>query len=273
MLISMPGVPFEMKGMFSSFVIPYIQNKYNISKLYYKSVLTQGLGESFLADKLKDWENSLPENISLAYLPSQSIVKLRLTSSGNNFDVEKKQIDNKIQELNAIIGDLIYGFDEDTLQSVVGTLLLNNKKTIGTIESCTGGYIAHLITSVSGSSEYFNGSIIPYSNQLKNSLLGIDNNILETYGAVSMETVEKMLLSGEKLLKTDYIIAVSGIAGPSGGTPTKPVGTIFIGVRSSKNNKSIIKKYIFGNNREHNIIKTSQTALNMLRKLIIEENS
>lgn len=271
-LISMPGVPFEMKEMFTSFVIPYIEKRYNYTKLYYKTVLTQGLGESFLAEKIKDWENNLPANVSLAYLPSLSEVKLRLTYiGGESLDNEILVINQEIEKLKHIIGDLIYSYDNDTLESLIGNLLKQNKKTMATIESCTGGYISHLITSIPGSSEYFKGSIIPYSNEMKNKILNIDNDLLNKYGAVSKETVSEMLVNGAKILNADYALAVSGIAGPTGSVENKPVGTTYIGVISKVSNTTIVQRFLFGDDRQRNIIRTSKTALNMLRRLIIND--
>jgi len=265
-LISMPGVPFEMKELINNHVIPLIQSKQQNFHIIHKVVLTQGLPESTLAEVLEEWENKLPESISLAYLPSPGLIKLRLTAKGNDKLKLENDIKNQVEKLETIIPELICGYDSEKLEQLIGKILIKNKKTIATAESCTGGNIAHLITSIPGSSEYFKGSIVSYSNEIKQKLLNVSISNINTYGAVSKEVVEQMALGARKSLNTDYAIATSGIAGPTGGTKEKPVGTTWIAVANGSDVYS--KLYVFGNQRERNIQRASLTALNMLLQKI-----
>ena len=264
-LISMPGVPFEMKAMMSDIIIPEL-TKNNKSKIVHKTILTTGAGESFLADLIKDWETELPNHIKLAYLPHAGVVRLRLSAYGFDANKLEEEIAINIHKLNKLIPDLIFGYDDETLQSVIGKLLKAKGKTLATAESCTGGYIAHLITSIAGSSEYFKGSIISYANEIKTDVLGVREDTIQKFGAVSKETVTEMALGAIALLKTNYSIAVSGIAGPDGGTDDKPVGTVWIAIADGQN--VISKKFQLGNNRGRNIELASNAALNMLRKAL-----
>jgi nicotinamide-nucleotide amidase len=230
-------------------------------------VLTQGLPESKLAEVLEKWENDLPESISLAYLPSPGLIKLRLTGKGENKETLEQEINKGITELQNIIPELIVGYDSEKIEDLLGQKLRKLDKTLSTAESCTGGNIAHLITSISGSSDYFKGSVVAYSNEIKQDVLGVNKSDIDTYGAVSKQVVEQMALGVCKVLNTDFAISTSGIAGPNGGTKEKPVGTTWIAVA---NNSGIYsKKYIFGDQRERNIQRASLTALNMLQKLIL----
>ena len=264
-LISMPGVPFEMKSMISDFILPKLSENINF-KIIHKTIHIQGIGESFLADLIKDWEEKLPKNIKLAYLPQPGLIRLRLSAKGLKNEKLEEIINKEIEKLNLLIPDLIYGYDEDSLEKVIGELLKENKKTLSTAESCTCGYISHLITSMAGSSAYYKGSIISYSNEIKTGLLDVNPLTIEKYGAVSKETVIEMANGVLKKMKTDYAIAVSGIAGPDGGSIEKPIGTIWIAVG---NNKSIItEKFLHGEDRGRNIRKAALSALNMLRKVI-----
>jgi len=264
-LISMPGVPFEMKAMMSDYVIPEL-TKNNKSKIVHKTILTTGAGESFLADLIKDWEAYLPEHIKLAYLPQAGIVRLRLSAYGFDKSKLEEEIEVHIQKLNKLIPELIFGYDDETLQSVIGKLLKAKGKTLATAESCTGGYIAHLITSIAGSSEYYKGSVVSYANEIKTDVLGVKQDTLIKYGAVSEQTVTEMALGAIAILNTDYAIAISGIAGPDGGTDEKPVGTVWIAIANGQN--VITKKFQLGNNRGRNIKLASNAALNMLRKAL-----
>lgn len=269
-IVSMPGVPYEMKAMMKDDVIPRLKSLYKLPAIYHKTILTQGIGESYLSEIIADWENSLTEvNIKLAYLPSPGMVRLRLSTQGND---EKKLIavvDEKIEELKTIVGQYIYGYElygeeKETLQQMIGRLLRAKKKTLSTAESCTGGYISHLITSISGSSEYYKGSVISYANEIKETELNVSPTLLKTHCAVSQPVVEQMAKIIREKYKTDYSIATSGIAGPDGGTDEKPVGTVWIAVATTQ--KVISEKFLFGNNRERNIKKAANTALNMLKK-------
>lgn len=265
----LPGVPYEMKQMISESVIPELLRKNDQNAIVHKTVLTQGVGESFLADVIKDWETSLPENLTLAYLPSPGLVKIRLTAKGEDKDKLISQIDDSVSELNKIIPNYIFGYGNDTLEEIIGKLLKAKNATLSTAESCTGGYIAHKITSVPGSSNYFKGSVVAYSNEIKEKFLNVKAQSLIDFGAVSETVVKEMAFGVLKKFQTDYSIAVSGIAGPDGGTTEKPLGTIWIAVASKEN--VIAKKFLFGEHRERNIIRTGLTALNMLRKIIMSD--
>lgn len=268
--VSMPGVPYEMKAMMKNQVLPKLKEQYNLPAIVHKTVLTQGIGESYLADLIADWEDSLAkENIKLAYLPSPGMVRLRLSTKGENEELLSKTVDAKIEELKSIISEYIYGYESfgapvETLEQVVGRLLKEKKQTLSTAESCTGGYISHLITKVPGSSEYYIGSVISYAYEIKESELGVSKEVLETYGAVSQPVVEQMAKAIREKYKTGYSISASGIAGPGGGTPDKPVGTVWIAIATP--DKVFSEKFLFGTNRERNIQKTANAALNMLRK-------
>lgn len=268
--VSMPGVPYEMKAMMQNQVVPKIKERFKLPAIYHKTVLTQGIGESALSEMISDWEDSLASvTIKLAYLPSPGMVRLRLSTKGETLEPLKKNVDTKIEELKKIIAEYIYGYEtfgeeKETLEQIVGKLLRDKKKSISTAESCTGGYISHLITKVPGSSEYYMGSVISYSYDIKENELGVSKSILESQGAVSQPVVEQMAKAIREKYKTDYSISASGIAGPSGGTDEKPVGTVWIAVATP--DKVISEKFLFGNNRERNIQKTAHAALNMLRK-------
>lgn len=273
--ISMPGVPYEMKAMMSEIVLPKIKSENKLPHIYHKTVLTQGLGESFLAEKIEAWEDNLiNKNIKLAYLPQPGMVRLRLSASGDHMEVLIKNVEEEIENLKLLIPENIYGYEkygeeQPTLEKIVSELLRNNKQTLSLAESCTGGFISSLITSISGSSDIFNGGIIPYQNQGKHELLEVDNSVFETHGAVSKECVIQMANHARKKFHTDYAIATSGIAGPTGGTADKPIGTVWIAVASPE--KTIAIKFVFGDNRQRNIQMTANAAFNMLRKIILKE--
>jgi nicotinamide-nucleotide amidase len=268
--ISMPGVPYEMKAMMKEQVIPKLRAEFNFPSIVHKTVLTQGIGESTLSELISDWEDSLSaHNIKLAYLPSPGMVRLRLSTKGPDEKLLNEITDKKINELKGIISEYIYGYEvygeeKETLEMMVGKILLENKKTVSTAESCTGGYISHLITKVAGSSAYYIGSVISYAYEIKESELGVPHDVIMTHGAVSQSVVEQMARAIRARYKTDYSISASGIAGPGGGTADKPVGTVWIAIATP--DKIISEKFLFGNNRERNIQKTANAALNMLKK-------
>jgi len=266
-VVSLPGVPYEMKAMVSEIVIPLLKEKYVLPKIVHQMVYTQGIPESKLMTIIGDWENQLPTSISLAYLPSPGRVKLRLSSIGKDGSVLQNAIDIKVEKLKLIIGDSIYATNEENIAEVIGKLLVNQKCSISTAESCTGGYIAHLITSVSGSSDYYKGSIVAYANEIKEKELNVNVDDLEQYGAVSKQVVEQMAWGIKNKMKTDYAIATSGIAGPLGGTEDKPVGTVWIAVATPKG--VVSEKFLFGKQREINIERAAMSALGMLRKEFI----
>jgi len=266
--ISMPGVPYEMQGIMQD-VIPYLEKKFALPAIIHKTILTAGIGESSLAEIIKDFEKQLPDEISLAYLPTYGMVRLRLTTSGFDKTKTEKVINDQFQQLKKLVHDYMVTDEDEPMQQVLGKILLKNKKTISTAESCTGGAIASLITSVPGSSGYFKGSIVSYANEIKESELNVKEETLEKFGAVSGETVKEMLQGLLQKMKTDYGIAVSGIMGPGGGTDEKPVGTVFIAVGNTKSQTVQKLKQRF--ERVKNIEVTSVMALNIMRKFILEE--
>lgn len=265
--ISMPGVPFEMKAMMTDEIIPALIKLHISTPIVHKTLLVTGIGESALAERISEWENNLPSGIKLAYLPEPGIVKLRLSCYDAKDSKTKSIIDTQVKKIKKIIPDLIFGVENDTLQSVTGKLLLKKHATLSTAESCTGGLIAHMITSVSGSSKYYKGSVVAYDNAVKTEILCIDPKLIRKYGAVSEEVVRAMALGVQKLLKTDYALSTSGIAGPDGGTREKPVGTVWIALATPE--KVIAEKLMLGNHRERNIRRASLAALNLLRKHLL----
>jgi nicotinamide-nucleotide amidase len=265
--VSIPGVPFEMKNLVENEILPRLESNGKTKAIYHKTVLTQGLPESMLAQKIEKWEDALPENVKLAYLPNPMAVRLRLSAIGKDKDLLKEQVETEIEKLQIIIPENIFGYDTETLAGVIGSLLKEKKKTLAVAESCTGGFISHLITSVPGSSAYFNGAVTAYSNEIKEKILGVKLKTLTENGAVSEAVAREMVTGVKKELNADYAIATTGIAGPEGGTDEKPVGTIWIAVAGET--EVVAEKYVFGDNRERNIIRSSQTALQMLRRLIL----
>ncbi|MCK5857324.1 MAG: competence/damage-inducible protein A [Bacteroidales bacterium] len=259
----MPGVPMEMKHIMESWALPFFKELCQPEAFVQKTVLTHGMGESFLADKIEGWESELPEKFSLAYLPSPGRVRLRISARGDDEQDLQRELDNQIEKLHAEIGLLIYGYDDDTLEELVGKLLLKNNLSLSTAESCTGGMIAQKITSIAGSSQYFKGSVVAYSNEIKEQILSVRFEDLEKYGAVSEVVVLQMAENMRNMYSTDYALAVSGIAGPGGGTPEKPVGTVWISIAGPQGSKA--QKFLFGGERVRNIDWAYQTALNMLR--------
>jgi nicotinamide-nucleotide amidase len=264
--ISIPGVPFEMKYLMEHEILPRIKDLGAGRAIYHKTINTHGLPESILAKTIEDWETALPVNIKLAYLPNPMAVRLRLSVTGANLNILKQQVEEEIEKLKKIIPENIYGFDNETLAEVTGRLLVSNSASLALAESCTGGFISHLITSVPGSSSYFKGSIIAYSNEVKQKILGVDPVSIEKFGAVSEQVACEMAHGVKDLFGVDYAIATTGIAGPGGGTEEKPTGTVWIAV--ADNRLVAAEKFVFGNNRERNIMRSSQTALQMLRKRV-----
>jgi len=264
-IVSLPGVPYEMKTIVQEELLSFLSREYSLPVIMHKTILTVGTAESILADLLNDWEKKLPTTIKLAYLPGIGILRLRLSATGENKANTKTLLDEKAVELIGIIGEKnVFGFDNDQLPSVIGKLLINKRASLSIAESCTGGNISHMVTSIPGSSEYFIGSVTAYSNEIKTSILGVNEEIILEHGAVSKQVVEQMALGVRERFKTDYAIATSGIAGPDGGTKEKPVGTTWIAVAGPK--KLVSKKFMLGEHRERNIIKASLFALNMLRR-------
>jgi nicotinamide-nucleotide amidase len=266
--ISLPGVPYEMKNIMTEHVLPGLKKRFISQVIIHKNIMTYGTSESRLAEILTGFEASLPSGISLAYLPSFGIHKLRITGTGTNLNAVTTLVDEQVRKLYSIIPDLIYGENEESLEVVIGKLLVDRKRTLCSAESCTGGNIAHLITTIPGSSRYFRGSIIVYDNSIKTRLLGIPTALIEREGAVSEPVVRCMSENSRSLLGTDYSVATSGIAGPDGGTEAKPVGTLWIAVSSASG--TVTEKHTFGTDRTLNITRFSLAALNLLRKQIIK---
>ncbi len=268
--VSMPGVPYEMKALMKEQVVPKLKERFKFPSIYHKTILTQGIGESTLSEMISDWEDSLAiADIKLAYLPSPGMVRLRLSTKGEDKNALIRNVEKKIEEVKPLISEYIYGYEiygveRESLEQMVGKLLKEKKKTVSTAESCTGGYISHLLTKVAGSSEYYIGSVISYAYEIKETELGVPHDIILKHGAVSQPVVEQMAKAIREKYKTDYAISASGIAGPGGGTEEKPVGTVWVAVATPT--KIISEKFLFGANRERNIQKTANVAINMLKK-------
>src|SRR5664279_1333032 len=249
--ISMPGVPHEMKHLMEKKVLPELKRRFTSQIIIHRNVMTYGSFESKLSDILTDFESGLPANIKLAYLPASGIIKLRLTGTGSDKESLSKIVNEQVDILYKTIPEYIYAEDEESLEQVIGKLLKSKQKTLSAAESCTGGEIAHLITSIAGSSAYYKGSVIAYENSVKIQLLGVQASTIEQYGAVSEQTVREMAEGARKLFNTNYSLATSGIAGPDGGSGEKPVGTLWIAVASDK--ELACEKRVFGNDRNINI--------------------
>ena len=261
LVFSMPGVPFEMRTMMPE-VIEIMKQHFKSEAVEYKTLLVSGIGESFLSDKLEGFEANLPRGISLAYLPKGGTIRLRLTAKGADRNKVADMLDRQTELLLASVKDYFMGFECDNLAETLGERLSENGKTVATAESCTGGNIAHLITLVAGSSRYYKGSVVSYANEVKEKVLGVRAGDLQQYGAVSEEVVKQMAEGVKKLLKTDYAIATSGIAGPSGGSDEKPVGTVWIAVAGERG--CVAEKFLFNTTRDNFIERTSNQAILML---------
>jgi nicotinamide-nucleotide amidase len=262
-LVSMPGVPFEMEAMMEKCVIPRLAGEDNNRQVVHKTILTQGIGESSLSELIQDWEDNLPANMKLAYLPQPGVVRLRLTAYGEKKEKTMEEVERQAETLKRLIPDLIFGYEKDTMEEVVGRLLKSKRLTLCTAESCTGGYLAHMITSVPGSSDYYTGSVIAYSNRIKQEFLGVSEKSLSDFGAVSEQVVKEMAEGARQRFNTDFAVSISGIAGPEGGSIDKPVGTVWIAVASE--NHTITKKFMFGEHRGRNIRRAALAGLNMVR--------
>lgn len=267
--VSMPGVPHEMKGIMTDLVLPRLQAHFTMAAIVSRTLLTFGIGESFLAERIKDFEEALPAHIKLAYLPNYGMVRLRLTGTGDEAAVIEPQVQARFEALQKLIPDVLVTDKDEPMETVIGRLLLANNKTMATAESCTGGYIAHRITAHAGSSAYFKGSIVSYANEVKQRLLAMPPHYFETVGAVSEEVVTGMVKGVLQQIKADYAIAVSGIMGPGGATPDKPVGMVWVAVGSKE--KITTQLFNFRFDRARNIEITTMNALNLLRKFILEE--
>ena len=264
--VSMPGIPYEMKTMMTRTILPKLPTQFALPVIVHQMIQTVGIGESWLSEKIAQWEDALPSHIRLAYLPSFGKVKLRLTAVGENREQLQSEIDEQVEQVAPLIQKYIFGYGEVLLEEAIGRDLLSYHQTLALAESCTGGFIAHSITSIPGSSRYFRGGLVPYDNRLKIDVLGVDEALIRQHGAVSEETVRAMAENIRNLLQSDIGLATSGIAGPDGGTPDKPVGTIWIAVADADN--TVVKKLTLSHDRLVNIHRTEVAALNLLRQLL-----
>ena len=266
LFISMPGVPHEMKGMMLDDVIPDLTKRFGFSHISHRTLLTAGVGESVLADHLQGFESSLPENIKMAYLPNYGMVRLRLTGTDDRESDLEVRMDDLFSVLKTFVREWIVSDADISLQEAIGQLLVSENKSLCTAESCTGGYVASLITGIPGSSAYFKGSVISYDNQVKTQLLGVPSELIEEFGAVSEETVKAMITGVLNVINADYAIATSGIMGPGGGSEKKPVGTVWI----AAGNRELIQtqKLALRFDRQRNIELTATNVLNLLRRFM-----
>ncbi len=298
-VISMPGVPFEMKWLMQNSVLPMLQERLGGEAIVHKTILTFGIGESFLADKIADWEDALPAHIKLAYLPEAGKVRLRLSAYGANHAELECEVAEQIVKLNAIISDNIYGYDDETISMAIGKLLKQQGAMVATAESCSGGLVARRITEAAGASDYFKGGVVAYSNEIKMKALGVNPDTLERYGAVSEQTAKEMALGCLNMMDADYAIATTGIAGPTGGTDEKPRGLVYIAVAKRIRNEElgisneahilspclrgtsgaegvvevICNRYVFTTTREQHQERTANQALFDLYKLVQSRKS
>ena len=267
--ISLPGVPYEMKYIIENGIIPKIVKEYKRPYIIHKTIMTYGQGESLVAERIEDWENSLPEFIKLAYLPSPGRVRLRLSARGIDKEFLEQKINENVLSLTQLIGDIIVGYEEDeTIEVILGRLLTSKKATLATAESCTGGKIAQMITSVPGASNYFKGSVVSYATETKISVLGISSELIKEHSVVSFEVAKEMALAVKKLMNTDYAIATTGNAGPSKGDGNSEIGTVFIAIATP--NDLIVEEFNFGQPRVKVIDRSVNKAFEMLQKEILK---
>ena len=267
--ISLPGVPYEMKYIVEHQIIPKLVQEYDRPYILHKTIMTYGQGESLVAERIEDWENNLPDFIKLAYLPAPGRVRLRLTARGKDKEVLENAIQENVATLSTIIGDIIVGYDEDqTIEAMLGKLLVSKNKTLATAESCTGGKIAQVITSVSGASAYFKGSVVSYATETKVSVLGVSQELITAYSVVSKEVATEMALRVQKMMQTDFAIATTGNAGPTKGEADAPVGTVCIAIATPTG--SVVEQFDFGQPREKVIDRTVNKAFEMLQKEILK---
>ena len=265
--VSMPGVPHEMQGMMTDDVIPLLQKEFEVAHISHRTLLTFGIGESMLADMIQDFEEALPSNIKQAYLPNYGMVRLRLTATGIDNKETENQIQHHFNKLQELVKEFLVTNEDIPMEKILGNLLLQKNKTLATAESCTGGYIAHLITGIPGSSSFYKGTIVSYDNAVKTSLLKVPEDMLAQNGAVSEPVVVQMVKGILQNIPTDYAIAVSGIMGPDGGSADKPVGTVWIAVGNAQ--KQMTQQLHFRFNRQRNIQLTAVNAMNLMRKFIL----
>jgi nicotinamide-nucleotide amidase len=267
--VSMPGVPFEMKAIMETEVLPRVMKHFKTPVIFHKVIKTVGIGESYLSDLIQDWELSLPAHIKLAYLPSLGIVKLRLTAFGDDLKSLSADVETELARVMPLISSYVFGYEKEELAEVVGELLRKSKASLGVAESCTGGHLAHQFTQISGSSDYFTGGIVSYANQVKMEQLGVSASILSEFGAVSEPCIRAMAEGARKVLGTTYSLATSGIAGPTGGTEEKPVGTVWIALAHPEG--VITRKLQLAGTRMQNIHMTSLASINLLRRFLLHD--
>ena len=265
--VFMPGVPFEMKGIFNDELLPRFKKRFHAVPYEKRVVMTTGIGESFLADKIKDWEEGLPDFLSLAYLPQYGMVRLRLSGRHENAELLHATLDKEIEKLTALISDYVFSMEDKPIERVVFDLLINKGMTFASAESCTGGNIAHVITLIPGSSEIFKGTAVTYATPMKTKVLGVPAETIENHGVVSQLVVEAMAKGVRNLMEADFGVATTGVAGPGGGTEENPVGTVWIGVASAHG--VVSKCFNFGKDRENVINRATIAAYEMLRQQII----
>ncbi len=266
--ISMPGVPFEMMNIMTEEALPRIRERFVSDALLHRTLVTAGEGESFIADKIQDLEEALPSHIKIAYLPDAGMVRLRLTGRSNNSDALATELKTRQQALAERLGNIVIAHDDLTMEQVLGHALAEKGKTVGLAESCTGGYIGHLLTQVSGSSRYFNGSIVCYSNDVKQNVVGVPAETITQNGAVSEQTVTAMAQGAVRVLNSDYALAVSGVLGPDGGTDRAPVGTVWMAVASQDTVKA--KQFRFFYDRQRNKEQAAKMGMLMLWRFVQE---
>jgi nicotinamide-nucleotide amidase len=267
--ISLPGVPYEMKYILENEIIPKIVKEYERPYIIHKTIMTYGQGESLVAERIENWENDLPDFIKLAYLPSPGRVRLRLSARGTDKEFLEQKIEENVLSLSKIIGDIIVGFDGDeTIEVILGRLLSDKKKTLATAESCTGGKIAQVLTSVSGASKYFKGSVVSYATETKISVLGLSEELVKEHSVVSFEVAKAMAIAVKKLMKSDYAIATTGNAGPTKGDGNAEIGTVFIAIATP--NEVVVEEFDFGQPREKVIDRAVNKAFEMLQKEILK---
>jgi nicotinamide-nucleotide amidase len=267
----MPGVPFEMKGIFTDELLPRIKKRFHSIPYEKCVIMTTGIGESFLADKIKDWEDSLPDFLSLAYLPQYGMVRLRLSGRHENAQLLHETLDEEIAKLSALISQYIFAMQDQPIECTVFDLLFDNGMTFASAESCTGGNIAHVITLIPGSSDVFKGTAVTYATPMKTKVLGVPSETIEKHGVVSQEVVERMAVGVRELMEADFGVATTGVAGPSGGAEENPVGTVWIGVASKQG--VVSKRFNFGKDRENVINRATIAAYEMLRESILSSTA
>ena len=266
--VFMPGVPFEMKGIFTDELLPRIKERFHSIPYEKRVIMTTGIGESFLADKIKDWEEALPDFLSLAYLPQYGMVRLRLSGRHENAVLLHNTWDEEVKKLTSLISEYVFSLQDQPIERTVFDLLLHRGLTFASAESCTGGNIAHVITLIPGSSDVFKGTAVTYATPMKTKVLGVPSGTIEKHGVVSQEVVESMAVGVRNLMEADFGVATTGVAGPSGGTEENPVGTVWIGVASHSG--VVSKRFNFGKDRENVINRATIAAYEMLRESILD---